>query len=68
MASGTVKWFNDSRGYGCITADEGSKILFVHHANIAGGGLKSLADGARVTFEQCEGSNGPEATDVALVA
>lgn len=69
MANGTVKWFNDSRGYGFITPDEGSKDLFVHHANIAGGGFKSLAEGARVTFEQHEGgAKGPEATDVAAVA
>jgi cold shock protein len=67
MANGTVKWFNDSRGYGFITPDEGAKDLFVHHSNIAGGGFKSLAEGARVTFEQQQGSKGPEATDVALV-
>jgi CspA family cold shock protein len=68
MASGTVKWFNDSKGYGFITPDEGSKDLFVHHSNIAGDGFKSLAEGARVTFEQGQGSKGPEATNVAAVA
>jgi cold shock protein len=68
MANGTVKWFNDSKGYGFITPDEGSKDLFVHHSNIAGDGFKSLTEGARVQFEQREGAKGPEATDVAPVA
>jgi cold shock protein len=68
MANGTVKWFNDSKGYGFITPDEGSKDLFVHHSNIAGGGFKSLAEGARVQFEEREGAKGPEAIDVAPVA
>jgi CspA family cold shock protein len=68
MASGTVKWFNDSKGYGFITPDEGSKDLFVHHSNIVGSGFKSLAEGARVQFEQREGAKGPEATNVAPVA
>jgi cold shock protein len=68
MANGTVKWFNDSKGYGFITPDEGTKDLFVHHSNIAGNGFKSLAEGARVTFESREGAKGPEATNVAPVA
>ena len=65
MASGTVKWFNDAKGYGFITPDEGSKDLFVHHSQIAGDGYKSLAEGARVSFEEREGAKGPEATNVA---
>src|SRR5919112_4435420 len=68
MANGTVKWFNDSKGYGFISPDEGSKDLFVHHSNIAGDGFKSLAEGARVSFEEREGAKGPEATDVQPVA
>jgi cold shock protein len=68
MATGTVKWFNDAKGYGFITPDEGSKDLFVHHSSISGDGYKSLAEGAKVQFEQREGSKGPEATDVALTA
>ena len=56
MADGTVKWFNDGKGYGFITPDEGSKDLFVHHSSIAGEGYKSLAEGARVSLEQQEGS------------
>ena len=68
MANGTVKWFNDDKGYGFITPDEGSKDLFVHHSSIAGEGFKSLAEGARVSFEERAGSKGPEATNVAPVA
>ena len=68
MANGTVKWFNDSKGYGFITPDEGSKDLFVHHSSIAGEGFKSLAEGARVAFEPREGTKGPEATNVTAVA
>ena len=68
MASGTVKWFNDSKGYGFITPDEGAKDLFVHHSSIAGDGFKSLAEGARVEFEAREGAKGPEAANVAPTA
>ena len=68
MTSGTVKWFNDAKGYGFITPDEGEKDLFVHHSNIAGEGFKSLTEGTRVQFEAREGTKGPEATNVASVA
>ena len=68
MSTGTVKWFNDAKGYGFIAPDEGSKDLFVHHSSIAGDGFKSLAEGARVEYESREGSKGPEATSVAPVA
>ena len=68
MATGTVKWFNDSKGYGFITPDEGAKDLFVHHSNIAGDGYKSLSEGAKVTFEQREGAKGVEAYDVSPVS
>jgi cold shock protein len=64
MATGTVKWFSDQKGYGFITPDEGDKDLFVHHSNIAGTGFKTLAEGAKVEFEQREGTKGPEAIDV----
>jgi CspA family cold shock protein len=64
MANGTVKWFNDSKGYGFITPEEGTKDVFVHHSSIAGEGFKSLAEGARVTYEQRDGEKGPEATNV----
>jgi CspA family cold shock protein len=68
MASGTVKWFNDSKGYGFITVDGESKDVFVHHSSITGDGYKSLAEGARVEFDPREGDKGPEATNVALIA
>jgi CspA family cold shock protein len=66
MATGTVKWFNDSKGYGFITPDEGGKDLFVHHSSILGSGFKSLPEGAKVKFEAREGQKGPEATSVEL--
>ena len=68
MATGTVKWFNDSKGYGFITPDEGSKDLFVHFSNIAGDGFKSLTEGVKVEFDEREGQKGPEATNVIPVA
>jgi CspA family cold shock protein len=64
MATGTVKWFNDAKGYGFIAPDEGGKDVFVHHSNIVSEGFRSLAEGAKVEFETREGQKGPEATDV----
>ncbi|HSE82309.1 MAG TPA: cold shock domain-containing protein [Gaiellaceae bacterium] len=64
MATGTVKWFNDAKGYGFIAPDEGTKDLFVHFSNIAGEGFKSLSEGSRVEYEAREGTKGPEATNV----
>ncbi|HET7766657.1 MAG TPA: cold shock domain-containing protein [Burkholderiales bacterium] len=64
MATGTVKWFSDPKGYGFITPDEGGKDLFIHHSNIVGGGYTSLDEGAKVVFEQREGSKGVEAYEV----
>ena len=68
MANGTVKWFNDSKGYGFIAPDGGSKDVFVHHSNIAGDGFKTLAEGARVEYEERQGAKGPEAVNVTPVA
>jgi CspA family cold shock protein len=68
MANGTVKWFNDGKGYGFITPDEGAKDLFVHHSSITGDGYKSLPEGARVEYEAREGQKGPEASNVSLIA
>jgi CspA family cold shock protein len=67
MASGTVKWFNNEKGYGFITPDEGGKDLFVHFSNIAGDGFKSLNEGAKVEYEEREGQKGPEAINVSPV-
>ena len=67
MATGTVKWFNETKGYGFIAPDEGSKDLFVHHSGIAGEGFKTLPEGARVTFEARQGTKGPEATGVSVI-
>ena len=64
LASGTVKWFNDTKGYGFIAPDEGGKDIFVHHSNVEGTGFKTLNEGAKVEFEVREGTKGPEATNV----
>jgi CspA family cold shock protein len=64
VATGTVKWFNDAKGYGFIAPEDGGKDLFVHHSNIAGDGFKSLTEGAKVEFESREGQKGPEAINV----
>ncbi|HEY4977160.1 MAG: cold-shock protein [Gaiellaceae bacterium] len=67
MATGTVKWFNNDKGYGFITPEDGGKDLFVHHTGIEGEGFKSLPEGARVEFEATEGQKGPQATNVRVV-
>jgi cold shock protein len=64
VATGTVKWFNDAKGYGFISPDEGAKDLFVHHTNISGNGFKTLVEGAKVEYESREGAKGPEAINV----
>ena len=66
MATGTVKWFNEAKGYGFITPEDGSKDLFVHFSNIQSEGFKTLAEGATVNFEPRQGEKGPEATNVTV--
>jgi cold shock protein len=66
MATGTVKWFNDAKGYGFITPDEGSTDLFVHHSGVAGDGFKTLSEGAKVQYDAAEGAKGPQAVNVTV--
>jgi CspA family cold shock protein len=64
LATGTVKWFNDQKGYGFISPDDGGDDLFVHHSNITAEGYRSLQDGQKVEYEAGQGKKGPEATNV----
>ncbi len=67
MAQGTVKWFNESKGFGFISLDDGSKDVFVHHSAIDMEGFKTLAEGQRVEFEVVQGPKGPAAEKVRAV-
>ncbi|OGI07404.1 MAG: cold-shock protein [Candidatus Margulisbacteria bacterium GWF2_35_9] len=64
MATGTVKWFNSSKGYGFISPDDGSNDLFVHHSSIDMEGYRSLTEGQKVNYEVGEGQKGPAAIKV----
>ncbi len=66
MANGTVKWFNDKKGFGFIENDDGGDV-FVHHTSIQGSGFKSLSEGDRVTFEVEQGDKGPNAVNVTKI-
>jgi len=64
---GTVRWFNDAKGFGFITPDEGERDCFVHYSAIQGDGFKSLAEGDIVEFEMTDGEKGPSAKNVTRV-
>ena len=64
MANGTVKWFRDDKGYGFITPDESGNDLFVHHTAVVSEGYRSLAEGARVSYDAEAGPKGPQAVNV----
>jgi cold shock protein len=65
--TGTVKWFNDAKGFGFITPEDGGKDLFVHHSAIQGSGFKSLTEGQRVQCDVVQGQKGPAAENVSPI-
>ena len=67
MPQGTVKWFNDEKGYGFISPDEGGEDLFVHYSGIAGSGFRSLEEGTKVSYEATQGNKGMQAENVTPV-
>ncbi len=64
MSTGTVKWFNESKGFGFIVPDDSSEDVFVHHSNIDSSGYRTLKEGQKVDFETGQGRKGPEAVNV----
>ena len=67
MTQGTVKWFNDDKGFGFITPDDGSEDLFVHQSAIVADGHRTLAEGSKVSFDAERGDKGPRAANIRLV-
>ena len=68
MATGTVKWFNDAKGFGFITPDDGGKDLFAHHSSIQMEGYKSLKEAQKVSFDVTQGAKGPAAANIKAIA
>jgi len=66
MANGTVKWFNESKGFGFITQEEGSDV-FAHYSAISGNGFKTLAEGDAVSFDVVKGDKGPKAANIVKI-
>ena len=67
MSTGTVKWFNDSKGFGFITPDGGGEDLFAHFSAIQNQGFKTLAENQRVQFEVTQGQKGPQASNIRVI-
>ncbi len=66
-ATGTVKWFNDAKGFGFISQDDGGKDVFVHFSSLSGSGFKTLAEGQKVSFDVTDGAKGPQASNVVSI-
>jgi len=67
MATGTVKWFNDAKGFGFITPEDGGNDLFAHHSAIEMHGFKSLKEGQKVTYDATQGQKGPAAANIKVL-
>ncbi len=67
MQTGIVKWFNETKGYGFITPEDGSKDLFAHYSEIQSAGFKTLTEGQRVSFNATQGAKGPQASNIQII-